>query len=197
MARSLRLFAVLVVLVALPAEAQQRVAPAARSGQVPAPALARAAAPEGATVRIVEETPGSVTVEVMARWDKALADAPAPTSADALAAALVGSEATATALIELGARVPPQVEVLEADAEDIQLSGASRVAEAFAGPLAEVVGVGERRRQIVGSLRVRMLRVEGDRVTRYRRVLVRVNRTAPDGAARCSKPLAAGARTSP
>ncbi|OZC01915.1 type IX secretion system sortase PorU [Rubricoccus marinus] len=183
MTHVLRLAAVFTALIALPAAAQQR----ADAAQLLAPeaGVARSAAAgdlapkQGATVRIVEETPGAVTLEVTAYWPERMKDGSAPESADALAARLVGSEATATALIELGSRVPPQVEVLEADGEDVQMAGASRLTEAFAGPLAEVVGVGERRRKTVGSLRIRLLQVDGDRVTRYTRVLVRVRRTAP------------------
>ncbi len=180
MTHVLRLAAVLTVLIAFPAASQQRTAatptPEARRS---APA-ASGAAQSGASVRIVSETPGAVTLEITARWPQRLQSGAAPESADALASRLVGSEATATSLIKLGSRVPPQVEVLEADGEDVQLTGASRLSEAFAGPLAEVVGVGERRRKLVGSLRVRLLQVDGDRVTRYKRILVRVRRTAPE-----------------
>ncbi|MEM1057193.1 MAG: type IX secretion system sortase PorU [Bacteroidota bacterium] len=170
----LRLAAVLAILLAaVPASSQSSSrAPSGpfASGQVP---------PEGATVRILEETPGAVTYEITARWSRAITEAGTPESADALATRLVGNEATATALVPLGARVPPRVEVLSVDTEDARVPGAERVVEAFEGPLAEVVAVGTRRKQPVGSLRVRLLRVEGDRVTRVRRAIVRVNRMAP------------------
>ena len=149
------------------------------------PAAAQAPSPRtaGATVRIVDESPGAVTYEVTASWDRALTAPASLASADALAASLVGSEATATALVPLGARVPPHVEVLALDADEIRLDGAGRLAEAFGGPVAEVVGVGTRRKETVGSLRVRLLAIDGDRVRRVRRALVRVHRTAPAGGA--------------
>ena len=195
MTHALRLAAALTLLAALPAEAQRspevsrRAAPEARmapeavrsaSGDLAAGRYARGPAAFGARVRVVEETPGAVTVEVTTRWSRPLRDAPTDAGADGLAAALVGSEATAHALVELGAAVPPRVEILEADAEEARLPGAAALEAAFAGPLAEVVGVGERRRRTVGSLRIRLIQVDGDRVSRLRRALVRVHRTAPE-----------------
>ena len=163
------------LLAALPAASQtaalQTVAPQTRA--------AAQQTPSGATVRVVEETPGAVTYEVTARWDRPISDVTSAQSADGLAASLVGGQATASALVELGSRVPPRVEVVSVDAEEARIDGAERVAEAFAGPLAEVVSVGTRRRQLVGSLRIRLVRVEGDRVSRVRRATVRVQRTTP------------------
>ena len=183
---------------AVPADAQRtpqaRTAPEAQAAEVReartrAARYAPPAAPLGARVRVVEETPGAVTYEVTARWASPLARVPGGAPPDEVAAVLVDGEATAMALVELRAAVPPRVEVLEADVETVAAAPSDALAEAFGGPLADVVGVGERRRRTVGSLRVRLLRVEGGRMHRLRRALVRVDRVAPEARA----PEASGA----
>ena len=134
-------------------------------------------APEGPVLRVVEQTPGALTLEVTADWRLPLAEA--ATRSDGLVDALVALGAAGRPVVSheigLGAAVPPRVEVVAIEADEVRLSPEQR--EAFAaleGPAASVVSVGERRRQLVGSVSVRVLRVEGDRLLRVRRIRVRV-----------------------
>jgi hypothetical protein len=137
-------------------------------------------APQGPDVRVTEAE-GALTIEVTGTWRTPLSDALARSGGqpDALAVLAAAGQPEVSRPVDLGAAVPPAVSVVAFEGEEVALSAAQ--AEAFgalAGPAAEVVDVGEHRRQIVGSLRVRLLRVEDGRLIRARRVVVRVPRPA-------------------
>ena len=135
----------------------------------------------GPRIRVLSEDARSVTVEVTTDWDTPLASALAASGADPerLVLAAVGGRAELSETIELGAAGAPTVEVLALDAVDVPLDAAS--AEALRDldrPAVEVVGVGEQRKRIVGTLAVRTLRVSDGRLQRVRRVVARVTRPA-------------------
>ena len=159
--------------------------PAERSGLDPA-LLGGWSAPsaDGPRLRVLSDEPTSVTVEVTATWSMPLADALAYALASGVApVALVGAavmgRATLSYEVALGARVPPAVEVVSEDVEWVALSaGQAEALAALAAPAARVENVGELRRELVGSLAVRLLRVDGERLGRVRRVVLRVPRPA-------------------
>ena len=133
--------------------------------------------PQGATVRVVEETPSATTIEVTADWRVPLADALDRSGGEvyALVSTAAAGRAVVSHEVALASMVPPAVTVLAFEGEEVDLpSGVDLTV--LDGPTAEVVSVGERRRELVGSVSVRLLRVEGDRLIRARRVLVRVPR---------------------
>ncbi|MEM7788014.1 MAG: type IX secretion system sortase PorU [Bacteroidota bacterium] len=130
-------------------------------------------------VRVVAQDAASVTVEVVADWDRPLAQdlAASGSSPEAVASVAAAGQPVVSHLVDLLAAVPPAVTVLDADTEAVTVSGAT--AEALRGlerPLAAVENVGEYRRRLVGTLAVAVLRLEGDRLIRARRVRVRVPR---------------------
>ena len=152
------------------------------AAQVAAPveggAVYRDAPAEGATLRVVSQDATSLTVEVTADWNAPLADVvgrggdPA-----ALALRAAAGPLTLTHRVDLMAAVPPPVTVVSFEGEEVRLDAAT--AEALAGlarPAAEVVGVGRYRRRLVGTLAVAVLRLDGDRLVRTRRAVVRVPR---------------------
>ena len=169
-------------------------APGAPAAQTPGVSTGSAewAAPrtDGPRVRVLSEDAASVTVEVTATWAVPLADALARASersegltASGLALAAGDGRAAVSHEVALSARVPPAVEVVSEDVEWVALaSGQAAALAGLAGPAAEVVNVSELRRQLVGSLALRVLRVEGtpggERVGRVRRLVVRVPRPA-------------------
>ena len=192
----LTLLALAALVGTVPVEAALAQADARRTAtSAPAPpsrtAASRAApsAAPGPQVRVLSETPTELTLEVTARWSEplgnALRRAEADPNADPLSLASEGW-ATVSHPIRLGARVPPAVAVLQAQTETARLAG-DAASDAFEGAAADVVAVGEYRRQTVGTLRVRMVRVEGGRVIRLRRAVVRVRRTAPPAPGAASK----------
>ncbi len=133
----------------------------------------------GPAIRLVAEDARSQTYEVTTDWSVPLADALAQSGGDpVLLGQIAGAGLPETyATVALQSSVPPAVAVVAFEGEEVALSGAS--AEALAAldrPLAEVVDAGVSRRQLVGSLVVRLVRVEGDRLVRARRVVVRVPR---------------------
>lgn len=160
---------------------------------------------EGPMLRVIERTPEAVTVEVTAHWPTSLSEAlqrglsPAdgPSAADLLRAA-VGGRGTVSHMIDLGTEVSPSVVVLSADYEEAPLLFRGRglngeEAEGFEvlrSPVAEVGSVGIFRKRLVGTLGVRLLRVDGQTVRRLRRVVVRVRRASPGNVLRAG---AAGA----
>ncbi len=134
---------------------------------------------QGPTLRVTETSREAVTVEVVARWRMPLAQAATQSDGlvDALVALGVAGRPVVSHEIGLSAAVPPAVQVLAVEADEVALTPAQVDAfGALAGPAASVVSVGERRRELVGSLSIRTLRVEGDRLVRVRRVVVRVPR---------------------
>ena len=161
--------------------------PAAQTPAVPAGAPGWAAPrTDGPRVRVLAEEATSVTVELTATWAVPLADALAQASAGSegltasgVAHAAGDGRAAVSHEVALSARVPPAVEVVSEDVEWVALaSGQAEALLALAGPAAEVVNVSELRRQLVGSLALRVLRVDGDRIGRVRRLVVRVPRPA-------------------
>ena len=151
------------------AVAQATWTPAART-------LAQPGVPDGPVVRVLAEDDRSVTVEVTARWAAPLADDLArATSGAAVAAVAAQGRDRVSHQIALGQRVPPAVEVLAADYEEAPAPDGT---EALAGPLAAVTRVGVARRQLTGSLVVRVLqRVDapgGAVLRRHRRVVARI-----------------------
>ena len=135
--------------------------------------------PQGPTLRVVDKTREFLTVEVTADWRTPLAQAVAQSAGlvDALVAIGGAGRPVVSHEIPLGAAVPPAVQVLAVDTDEVTLTPDQVEAfRALEGPAASVMSVGERRRELVGSLAVRVLRVEGDRLVRVRRVVVRVPR---------------------
>ena len=146
-----------------------------------APSRFTTTAPQGPAVRVVDDGGGALTLEVTSSWRTPLAEALARTGGqpDALALVAAAGRASVSHELDLAAAVPPAVTVVAFEGEEVALDAATAEAlAALEGPAAEVVGVGEFRRQVVGSLRVRLLRVEGGRLVRARRVVVRVERPA-------------------
>ncbi|MDT0630488.1 type IX secretion system sortase PorU [Rubrivirga litoralis] len=149
------------------------VSAAAQTGQT-----YRAAEPDGARLRVVAEDAASLTVEVTADWAAPLAEVVgrggSPASLALLAAA---GRPVLTHGVDLMTAAPPPATVVAFEGEEVRLDAAT--AEALAGlaqPAAEVVNVGRYRRRLVGTLAVAVLRVEGDRLIRTRRAVVRVPR---------------------
>ena len=143
--------------------------------------LAEARATTGPQLRVLSEDASSVTVEVTTDWQRPLAEAVASSNADLdqLVLTAVGGRTAVSHLMEVGALDPPRVEILSMDAVDVPLSEAAATELAdLDRPLVEVVGVGEQRKRIVGSLTVRTLRVQDGRLQRIRRVVARVTRPA-------------------
>ena len=142
---------------------------------------AEGAVAPGPRLRVIDEDARSVTVEVTTDWPTSLADAYAASGGDLerLVLAAVEGRAVVSHVVELGAFAAPSVEVLSLDAVDVPLVAAAAVELAdLSGPVVEVAGVGEQRKQIVGSLTVRTLRVADGRLQRVRRVVARVTRPA-------------------
>ena len=159
------------LLVAAPDAAAQRAALSRAAAPV-----ARPAVPDGPSVRVLAEDDRSLTVEVTARWAAPLADEVARASSGAAVPAVVArGRDRVSHQITLAQRVPPAVEVLAADYEEVPAPNGT---EALAGPLAAVTRVGVARRQLMGSLVVRVLqRVDapgGPVLRRHRRVVARV-----------------------
>ena len=147
--------------------------------QVAGPSEFGRAEPQGPTVRVLETTRAAVTVEVTADWRMPLAEAVTQSAGlvDALVALGAAGRPVVSHEVGLASAVPPAVEVLAVEADEVALTPAQVEAfGALAGPAASVVSVGERRRELVGSLSVRVLRVEGGRLVRVRRVVARVAR---------------------
>ena len=178
---ALRLAALALLAAALPAAAQT---PAA---QTPADAT-RWVAPrtDGAALRVVAEDATSVTIEITASWPTPFADALAVAleqgsalTPELLAALVTGGRAEMSHEVALGARVPPAVEVLaeETDWEPVPAALAGRLG-ALDRPAARVVNVAEMRRALVGSLALALVRVDGERIGRVRRLVARVPRPA-------------------
>ena len=149
---------------------------------------ARSAAPsvpDGPSLRVLAEDARSVTVEMSARWATPLA-AVAEADPAALDAVAVGGNARMSYQLPLGQRVPPAVQILRAEYDEV---AAPEGAESFTGVAAEVVGIGVARRQVVGSLLFRVLQhvdgPGGGTLRRHRRIVARV-----------SKPLVAAALSS-
>ncbi|MGB3541877.1 type IX secretion system sortase PorU [Rubrivirga sp.] len=135
--------------------------------------------PDVPTLRVLETTPNAVTVEVTAAWRTPLEEAVerADGQIENLIALASAGRATLSHEISLGSAVPPAVTVLSFEGDEVTLPASMRQAYAvLEDEAAEVVNLGERRRELVGSLSLRTLRVEGDRLIRARRVVVRVPR---------------------
>ena len=169
----LRLVAVVcALLAAVPAAAQVGPGASGSGGG----AVYRAPETGGAVLRVVGQDAASVTVEVTATWPTSLADEVARGGAGLAVRASGGTPVLAHA-VDLMAAVPPPVAVVAFEGEEVRVDAAT--AEALGGlarPAAAVVEVGRFRRRLVGTLAVAVLRLEGDRLVRARRVVVRVPR---------------------
>ncbi|WP_412063000.1 type IX secretion system sortase PorU [Rubrivirga sp. IMCC45206] len=168
----LALVYVVAVLAAVPALAQS--APLASAPFVHEP-------PQTPTLRVLDTTPNAVTVEATAEWRAPLADALEQSRGDleALVALASAGRPVLSHEIPLVSAVPPAVTVVSVEEESVALPAGldgDALARALEGPLGEVVGIGESRRQLMGSLAVRMLRVADGRLIRTRRAVVRVPR---------------------
>ena len=152
-----------------------------------APALAQPAAPpafgttapQGPTLRLLDSAPGATTVEVTADWRMPLAQAVEQSAGlvDALVALGASGRPVVSHEVGLASAVPPAVQVLSVEADEVALTAEQAQAfGALVAPAASVVSVGERRRELVGSLSIRVLRVEGQRLVRVRRIVVSVPR---------------------
>ncbi|WP_420457490.1 type IX secretion system sortase PorU [Rubrivirga sp.] len=141
------------------------------------PVRYQATVPQHPVVRVIEETPTAVTVEVTAHWRTPLAEAVDKSGGDleTLVALAAGGRPVVSHEIQLGSAVPPAVTVVSFEGDELALPAAADEA-GLGGAVAEVVAIGERRRELVGSLAVRLLRVENGRLVRARRVVVRVPR---------------------
>ena len=149
---------------------------AGASGQ---PAEFGQAETQGPTLRVTETTRTAVTVEVAASWRMPLAQAVEQSAGlvDALVALGAAGRPVVSHEIGLASAVPPAVEVVSVETDEVTLTPAQVEAfVALSGPAASVVSVGERRRELVGSLSIRTLRVEGNQLVRVRRIVVRVAR---------------------
>ena len=134
-------------------------------------------APQRPVIRVVETTPSATTIEVSVDWRTSLTDAVEKSGGEVyrLVAAAVGGEPVVSHEVTLGSAVPPAVSIVSFEGDEVVRPDGLDLS-AFGGAAAEVVAVGERRRELVGSLAFRLLRVEGDRLIRARRVVVRVAR---------------------
>ena len=152
-----------------------------------APALAQPApppafgttTPQGPTLRVLDSAPGATTVEVTADWRMPLAQAVEQSAGlvDALVALGGAGRPVVSHEVGLASAVPPAVQVLSVETDETALTAEQAQAfAALAAPAASVVSVGERRRELVGSLAIRVLRVEGERLIRVRRIVVSVAR---------------------
>ncbi len=150
---------------------------AAGPAQAQQPVRYEATVPQRPVVRVIEETPSAVTVEVAVSWRTPLAEAVDKSGGDleTLVALAAGGRPVVSHEVRLGSAVPPAVTVVSFEGDELSLPAAADVV-ALQGALAEVVAVGERRRELVGSLAIRLLRVENGRLVRARRVVVRVPR---------------------
>ena len=132
----------------------------------------------GPSLRVLDSGSDVVTVELTADWREPLAESVARSGG--LAAVLVAQSGGRNVLsheIGLASSVPPAVTVVAFEGEEVVLTASQ--GEAFAGlqgSAAEVVGIGERRRELVGSLALRALRVEGNRLIRATRLVAQVRR---------------------
>lgn len=146
-----------------------------------AAAFATTPAPGGPALRVIREEPGAVTLELTADWPTTLAAAVdlAETRDTWRALMQLGAgHQWLSERVDLGAAVPPPVEVLAAEAERVALPAgldAAVVAE-WRAPAAAVGAVGSFRRRLVGSVDLRPVVVEGGEIVRFRRLVVRVPR---------------------
>jgi len=133
--------------------------------------------PQQPVVRVIETTPRATTIELTVDWRTSLADAVARSGGEAyrLVAAAVGGRPLVSHEVVLGAAVPPAVTVVSFEGDEVALPDGLDPSP-FEGRAAEVLSVGERRREMVGSLTFRLLRAEGGRLIRARRVVVSVAR---------------------
>ncbi len=140
-------------------------------------------APGGPTLRVIGEEAAAVTLELTADWPTSLAaavDGIDPRNAWQGLMQLGAGHQWMSESVDLGAAVPPPVEVLAAEAERVALPAgldAAVVAE-WRAPAAAVGVVGVHRRRLVGSVDLRPVRVENGEIVRYRRLVVRVPRPA-------------------
>ena len=146
----------------------------AQPSRMDAAGLADPAAPSGPALRVLAEDARSVTVEMTAQWARPL-DAVAGADAALLDVLAVDGHAEMSYDVVLGQRVPPAVEILSAEYDEVP---APEGAERFTGVAAEVVGIGTARRQVLGSLRFRILQhVDGagrGTLRRHTRIVARV-----------------------
>ncbi|MDX1420136.1 MAG: type IX secretion system sortase PorU [Rubricoccaceae bacterium] len=147
-------------------------------------------------LRLIEQAEGRLVYEVRIAWRRPLADAVRQHGGDpmALVHAAVEGWMAVSEPVTLGAFAPPSVEILAAEYDEVPLgprSPVERVPEdaqegfaALAGPVAEVLAVGEERRRPVGTLMARLLQVDSEAgvVRRNRRLLIAVRTpVVPDG----------------
>ncbi len=168
------------------------VAPAAQTGSRlsasadAAPALAGAFATTPAapppTWRVLRDEPGAVVLEFTSAWPSSLATVVAERAgASAWEIVLATGGTQLSESVDLGAAVPPPVEVLSADVERVPLptvrtdDGGDAWAE-WRQPAASVGAAGTFRRRLVGSVDVRPVYVDGRELVRVRHLVVRVPR---------------------
>lgn len=129
-------------------------------------------------VRVIEQAPGRVVYSVEATWGTPLAEAArrAGGDADRLVLEAVGGWFETSAVVALPWAVPPVVEIVAADAEEVPLAGGAAGADLLGGPAAEVVGVGYERGAPAGTLALRLLQADPEAgvLRRYRRLVVAV-----------------------
>src|SRR5690606_13537546 len=130
-------------------------------------------------LRVVERTADGVIYEVRADWSVSFAEA--LRSSDplgALALRAVRGDGVVSKALDLPSLAAPTVEVLASDFDEVAYVAAAGDSSAayFAGPVAEVVGVGTERRVPRGTFVARLLHYDAERGTarRYRRLVVAV-----------------------
>jgi len=148
-----------------------------------AAAFATTPAPGGPELRVIGEEPGAVTLELTADWPTTLAvavDAADTRNPWRALMQLGGGHQWLSERVDLGAAVPPPVEVLSAEAERVALPAglATDVVAEWRAPAAAVGALGVHRRRLVGSVDLRPVVVDGREIVRYRRLVVRVPRPA-------------------
>ncbi len=184
---SARAIALAIVIFAAPAAAQRAdrtpVVQRASVAEAATPAPASAPALSTPVVRVVERAPGRIVYTVEAEWGAPLAGAvrSAAGDADRLVVEAVGGWMTTSTVVDLPSAVPPAVEIISADAEEVSLPAGDIVRRLLGGPVAEMVAVGYERARPVGTLAFRLLQADPETgvLRRYRRMTVSVRFAEP------------------
>jgi len=138
------------------------------------------------TLRVIDQTPTSVTYEATASWDGRLRDA-RQESLGATVMQAVGGLPWLDQVLALPSLERPQVTVLSAEFDEVPLTFSAEAADAagLTGRVAEVEHIGIERRQPTGTFVVRLLQADPDAGTlrRYTRVRVRIDFTETDSMA--------------
>jgi len=137
-------------------------------------------------VRVVERSAGRVVYTVEAEWGIPLATAArsAGGDVDRLVVDAVGGWATTSVVVDIGAAVPPAVEIVAAESEEVPLPAGTVLRDFLGGAPAEMVAVGYERGRPTGTLALRLLQADPEAgvLRRYRRLTVAVSLPPPTDA---------------